>query len=243
MRSVLKMILSYFILLFIPLPVFADDEAGPGQIFINGEAEVKVVPDEVIPVIGKFTKYMNLIFVKKEVDQRTEKIIDIAEKYKIEKKDILKNVIRFESWYEDLDDRDPLAKYYVRNSMVLKIKDKSKFNEILSEVLEACAGYTLDIKFRTTEFKKYKELARSLAYQTAMDEADKQAVELGKKVVKSRIIEENTTPEPYWGWGIKEISYPQMVRSNDGGSSGIDRNTPLVQIKISSKVNMSFELE
>lgn len=243
MISVMRIVLSLLIFLFIPSLVFADDEANPKQFFVTGEVEVSVVPDEIIPVVGKVTKYMNLIFVKKEIDQRTEKIIDIAEKYKIEKKDIRENVIRFESWYEDLDDRDPLAKYYVSNSMVLKIKDKSKFNEILSEVLEACAGYTLNIKFRTTEFIKYKDQVRSLAYQAAIDKADKLAIELGRKVGKIHIIHEKETDQEYWGWDWKSLSNPQMGRYNDGDPSGTNGSTALVQIKISSKINLSFELE
>jgi uncharacterized protein YggE len=74
---------------------------------------------------------------------------------------------------------------------VLEIRDTSIFEDILSDILEAGANYVRDVIFRTTELKKYREQARSHAITAAREKAVKLAKELGQKVGKPYIIQED----------------------------------------------------
>ena len=67
----------FIIVLCFPSSVFAAGKSEPRLITVTGDAEVRVVPDEVILTLGVETWNKELNIAKQENDQRTQKIIDI----------------------------------------------------------------------------------------------------------------------------------------------------------------------
>ncbi|MBN1905101.1 MAG: SIMPL domain-containing protein, partial [Deltaproteobacteria bacterium] len=141
MKFIKKLIISLSIFLSIPLLVFAEDKTDPRLITVYGDAEVRVVPDEIILKLGVDTLNMDLSLAKKENDQRTKKILDVAREYKIEEKHIQTDFISISPEYDySSKGRDEFIGYRVKKSIVLEIRDTSKFEDILSDILEAGAN-------------------------------------------------------------------------------------------------------
>ena len=86
----------------------------------------------------------------------------------------------------------------MRKSIVLTLRDISKFESILSNVLKAGANYVHGVQFRTTELRKHRDEARSLAIKAAQKKANDLAKELGQIVGKPYKIQEN--PSGWWSW-------------------------------------------
>lgn len=135
----------------------------------------------------------------------------------------------------------------MRKSIVLTLRDASKFEDVLSSVLGAGANYVHGIQFRTSELRKHRDQARALAIKAAQEKANDLAKELGQKVGKPYKIQEeqsgwwswyNTWWGSRWGGGMA-----QNVMQNVAGPSGAEGSIALGQINVNAKVTVSFELE
>nr|WP_321268708.1 SIMPL domain-containing protein [uncultured Sulfurimonas sp.] len=171
---------------------------------MTGDAEVRVVPDEVILTLGVETWDKDLNIAKAENDQRTQQIVATAKKFNIAEKHIQTDYINIEPRYEDMYEHKKFIGYFVRKTVVLTIRDTSMFETVLTGVLEAGANYVHGVQFRTTELRKHRDEARSLAIKAAREKANDLAQELGQSVGKPYNIQEN--PSNWWsgyntGWG------------------------------------------
>lgn len=232
---------------FSPHFTFAEDQPGPRLITVTGDAEVRVTPDEVILTLGVETWNKDLSIAKTENDQRIQKIIDIAGKNGIEEKHIQTDYISIEPRYEHQYEHRIFIGYFVRKSIVITLRDISKFENILSGVLEAGANYVHGIQFHTTELRKHRDQARSLAIKAAHEKANDLARELDQKVGKPYKIQENQSGWWSWynsWWGSRwSGGMSQNVIQNTASPSESEGSISLGQIKVNARVTVSFELE
>ena len=101
-------------------------ETSPRLITVTGDADVKVVPDEVILALGIETSDRNLATAKNQNDDRAKKVIAAAQARGIEAKHIQTEQIRVEPRYSD-GYATNLVSYVVRKTIVITLKDISKF--------------------------------------------------------------------------------------------------------------------
>ena len=236
-------ILPFIIVLLYSGMVFAEEKTEPRLITVTGKAEVRVVPDEIILVLGVETQDKDLNVAKNENDRRTGEIFKIAEKYKIEQKHVQTGYINIEPRYDNGYERERFIGYFVKKSVVLTLKDTSQFESLLGDVLKAGANYVHGIQFRTTELRKYRDKARSLAIKAAQEKANMLARELEQKVGRPYSINENPSESwsgynTRWGGGMA-----QNVMQEVAGTSQPDGGIALGQIEINAEVTVSFELE
>ena len=247
MRHIVRTVLPFIIILISPAFVSAVEQPEPRLITVTGDAEVRVVPDEVILTLGVETWNKELNIAKKENDQRTQKVVDVAKKHKIKEKHIQTDYLSIEPRYEHSYEHKKFIGYFVRKSIVITLRDISKFENILTDVLEAGANYVHGVQFRTTELRKHRDQARSLAIKAAQEKANALAKELGQKVGDPYKIQEN--PSGWWSWynswwGSRwSGGMAQNVIQNVDSPSATDSTIALGQIKVNAKVTVSFELE
>ena len=238
---------SVIFLLFCLIPVFAENVSDKSLITVTGDAEVRVIPDEVILTLGIETWNKDLSEAKKENDKIVENLTDFAKKQKIEEKHIQTDHISIEPRYDQQWEHKRFIGYFVRKTIAITLRDTSKFEELLSGVLESGANYVHGIQFQTTELRKYRDEARSLAIKAASEKAVALAAELGQKVGRPHTIQEG-----YANWGSGYGSWwggrmgggmAQNVIQNYQPSVETEGSIALGQIKINAKVIVSFELE
>ncbi len=221
----------------------------PGLITVTGDAEVRVVPDEVILTLGVETWDKELRIAKRQNDERVKAVLALARLAGIESRHIQTDLISLEPRYQDGYERENLIGYFVRKTIVITLKDISQFEDLLTGLLEADVNYIHGIQFRTTELRQHRDQARALAIKAAREKAEALAGELEEQVGKPRTIREDQAG--WWSgygawWGSRWFGGPaQNVIQEVGGNdlAGSDGALAPGQITVRARVTVTFELE
>jgi hypothetical protein len=228
------------------LPVYAENNPNLNMITVSGDAEIKVVPDEVIFNLGVETWDQDLAVAKSENDQRAQKIIKAAKEQKVDEKNIQTDYISIEPEYDDRGNQRKFVDFLVHKNIVITLKDTSKFEELLSAILSAGANYVHGIEFRTTELRKYRDQARALAIKAAQEKAAALAKELGRTIGRPHKIQEGKTDwwSGYNSWrsGYGSQMSQNAIQNTSSPSEG-ESSVALGMISVNANVTVSFELQ
>lgn len=235
------------ILVFVMMPLISSPVQAEEDRVINvtGDAEVRVVPDEVVITLGVETDDMKIDVAKEKNDERVQRVLALTEEYGIEPRHVQTEYIDIEPRY-DYD--DVFLGYFVRKTIVVTLKDISLFEDFLTDALKEGVNYVHGIEFRTTELRKYRDQARDLAIQAAKEKAEDLAGALDQTVGLPQTITENRN----WWWS----SYGSWWGSRRGGSmaQNVIQNVgePAAtgegafapgQVVVQASITVSFELE
>lgn len=224
------------------------DRTDARLITVTGEAEVNVVPDQVILTLGVETSNRQLRLAKSANDEIVKKVFAAAQGRGVAVKDIQTDYINIEPRYRDSYEQRDFVGFFVRKTVVITLRDVMQFEDLLSDVLDAGANYVQGIQFRSTELRKYRDQARSLAIQAAREKAVALAKELGQQVGQpARITEEQNNWWSGYGawWGSSYASsMTQNVIQNAGNAPVLTEGALAPgQISVTARVTVSFELE
>ncbi len=220
----------------------------PRLITVTGDADVRVVPDEVVLTLGVETWNEDLEAAKRENDEHIKRVMDLTQHYEIAPQHIQTDHISIEPRYHDNYEKRDFIGFFARKNIVITLKDTAQFDDLLTDVLGAGVNYVHGIQFRTTALRAHKDQARALAIRAAQEKATALAKELGQSIGEPYTIQENHSGwwSPYnawWGyrWGN---SMAQNVIQEVGGESAItEESIALGQITVNAKVTVSFELK
>jgi len=220
----------------------------PRTVTANGEAEVKVVPDEVVLTLGVETSDKDLTAAKAENDRRIKEVIAAAQGAGVASKDIQTDYIHIEPRYHDSYEHKDFIGYFVQKTAVVTLRNVNKFEDLLSAVLKAGANYVHGIDFRTSELRKHRDQARSLAIKAAREKAEALAGELGQKVGKPRSIQEGyagwwSSYGGWWGRGYGNAASQNVIQQAPGGGSDTEGALAPGTISVKASVSVTFELE
>jgi len=222
------------------------------KITVNGEAVVKVRPDQIIITFGIETWDKNIMAAKQQNNEIMKKAIAVIKESGIEEKNIQTDYLSIEPRYGDTYEKRNFIGYFVRNTLVVTIAEPDKVENLVTGVLQSGVNYIHNIKFQTTEFKKYREQARELALNAAKEKAEKMAGALGQFIGNPIQISEGYGGSNWWyysswsGWGYGSRSnyMSQNVMQNIESNAGeISETIALGKISIKANVNVIFELE
>jgi uncharacterized protein YggE len=234
MKEALRRGLIGFVLFMILVsPVWAANKPGPRLITVTGEAEVRVSPDEVILSLGVETWDKDLALATQENNERVKRIFALAKKYNVAPGHIRTDHISIEPRYKDGEAREDFIGYCVRKTIVLTVRNVSKFEDLLNSALEAGANYVYGVQFRTTKLREYRAQARVLALRAAKEKAKNMAKELGQKVGRPYTIVE----EQY-----ERGMTPNVIQSTGGSPGEVDKSIAMGQVSVNARVRVSFEL-
>lgn len=219
----------------------------PRTITVSGDAEVRVVPDEVILTVGVETWDEDLDTAKEENDDIVQKLLNLVDGYDIDPKLVQTDYVNIEPRYDDYG-RDDFIGYFVRKTIVVTLRDITQFEDVLSSALEAGANYVHGVDFRTTALRKNRDEARALAIHAAEEKATDLAGELDQKVGEPIMIREDRNwwwsgYSSWWGsrWGG---GMAQNVIQNVGeGAFDSEGVTAPGQISVNASVTVEFELK
>ena len=215
---------------------------------VTGEAEVRVVPDEVILTLGIETWDKDLGLAKRQNDGILASVQALTEELDIPPEHVQTDYVSIDPRYRDgyYEQRDFIG-YFVRKNVVITLRDLNRFETLLSGALEAGVNYVHGVEFRTTELRRYRDEARALAINAAREKALALAGELDQKVGDPLSVQEGqagwwSSYNAWWGgrWGS---GMSQNVIQEIGGASVLtDSSLAPGQIKVSARVSASFEL-
>jgi uncharacterized protein YggE len=219
----------------------------PRLITVNGTAEVRVVPDEVLITLGVETWDEDLDRAKRENDRRVRQIVALAKSHGVGEQHIQTDHISIEPRYRDSYEKRDFIGYFVRKTIVITLRDLSRFEDLLASVLQGGVTHVHGIQFRTTELRKYRDEARALAIQAAREKAVALAGELGQEIGQPRTIHEDQASwwswyNSWWGarWGGGMTQ--NVIQEAGGVAMGEDGALAPGQITVNARVTASFEL-
>jgi uncharacterized protein YggE len=224
-----------------------DPAAEQRSVTVTGSSQVLVIPDEVVLTLGVETADLQLANAQKTNDEIVKRVFQVASDMQIDSKYVQTDFINIEPRYQDSYTEKHFIGYFVRKSIVITLKDLTKFEELYSRVLEAGVNYVHGIDFQTSELRKYRDQARALAIQAAQQKAVALAGELAQEVGEPVLIQENSD---YWWsgysswWGSSGAGMYQNVIQNSG-QAPVDTEGTLApgQIAVTANVTVEFDLK
>lgn len=232
--------LSLFIVLVVLVCscVWAAGQDELRYITVTGDAEIRVVPDEVLITTGVQTQDKNLNAAKDQNDKIVREVLAITKKYGIEPKHVQTSQINIEPKYRYYENKKIFEGYQVSKTVIVTLKDMSKFENLFSSMLEQGVNYVYNIAFRTSELRKYRDKARIMAIRAAYEKAKALAGELGQTIGKPYVITENSSGSTF----AQYRQNVQNVMASDGAGSTEGVIAP-GEITVTSSITVKFELQ
>ena len=232
-------------------------QSGSRLITVTGEAQVNVVPDKIEVSVGVQACGDTPAEAKSKQDAIVNKVLAVADKLKIDRRNVQTDNLEIDlvkpevyDWRVCVEDKDP-RRYGARQMIRFTLSDVKKLEPLLARSLEAGAIRVIGVDFQTTELRKYRDQARSMAIKAAKEKAVAMAEGLDQKVGRPYSITEQPTygRDWYyygsWWWGQSGGSSTANAVQNVSAASGAGsvEGVSLGQIAVTAKVNVSFELE
>ena len=221
--------------------------SSPNTISVTGEAEVRVVPDEVVLSLGVETFDKVLKVAKAANDNRIRQTVAIARAAGVPAEHIQTDYIGIEPRHVQHDVARDVVGFVVRKTVVIKLREIAGFEALLSSALEAGVTHVHGVEFRTTELRTHRDRARTLAMTAAREKATMLARDAGHTA--GRVMSIAEASYGYWssygsGWGSRFGSSAQNVVQTFGGASlATDTTLAPGQISIRASVSAVFTLE
>lgn len=228
------------------VPALAHDVDNTRRISVRGEAEVRVPPDTIIITLGIETVDTQLDFARQHNGNAVKKLITAMVGLKIDRSHIQTEFLNIDH-YEKRKSKDEMERWFrCRRTIVVEIRKIEGFEDILSAAFKNGATHVHSIQFRTSELRKYRDQARSIAIRAARDKAVALAGELGQTVGDPLSIGEGYSR--WWSgygswWGSGRYNRMSQNVSQIAGSPSDNGGTIAVgQIAVTAQVSVTFEM-
>ena len=164
---------------------------------VSGTAEIKVVPDSVVFRLSVEKINMKVIVAKKENDESVSQILGVAKKFGIQNKDVKTDFISVSKRYEWIgtgaNRRKNFKGYAVSKTVIIKLKDLTKFEAFFSDILTTGVSEVRGVHFQTSEFQKHRKEMRIKAMKVAKEKAREMAQAIDQTIGRALKISENNS--------------------------------------------------
>ena len=216
---------------------------------VTGDAAINIAPDRVRLNFGVQSRNKALEAAVAQNDATIRRVLAAVRNFQVDAGDIQTESIHVTLGYDSHD--SSLIDYYeVTKGVQVLLRDVSKFEPLLTAVLQAGANHIYDVDFSTSELRKYRDQARALAIKAASEKANDMASAAGLKVAGKPVA---LTAYNYgggsWYSGCCGNRYGaqgfQNVIQNVGSPAGIgdDATVALGKISVTANVTMRFRVE
>ncbi|HEX7313642.1 MAG TPA: SIMPL domain-containing protein [Pyrinomonadaceae bacterium] len=240
MKPTLRAATIAFVILSAVVAAPAQERPEPPHVTVAGEAEVNIAPDEVKfdVTLQSFNKELKL--AKTQTDERLKGLIALAKKHGVAESDTQTNYVKVEPRFKGGDDSKTFLGYWVRKDLVFTLRDVTRAEGLLSEVLDYGVGRINSVTFQTSQMRKYRDQARVMAMKAAQEKAAALASAVGQKIGKAITIEEEM---PNRGGYPPPNMTSNVVSFDRSDSSDSEGTLALGLIKVSARVTVKFVLE
>ena len=228
----------------------------PRLITVTGDAEVRVVPDEVILTLGVQTWDENLQVAKRQNDAIVTRVLALVADHGVDPQHVQTSYIGIEPRYRNgYHEESDFIGFFVHKTIVITLRDLTKFEDLLAASLESGVNYVHGIQFRTTELREHRDSARALrstasaavAIQAAREKAVALAGELGHTIGDPQSIREEqsgwwSSYNAWWGsrWGAGMAQ--NVIQEVGAGAIAGEGSVAPGQISVNARVSVTFEL-
>jgi uncharacterized protein YggE len=206
----------------------------PRTISVVGTAEIQVAPDEAILTLGIESQDKDLAIAKTQNDKRIKKMLAVARDSAVDAKYVQTSALTMGPEYSE--DKIPrLLGYKVSQTVVVTLKDLSRYETLMTNFLRAGVNRVDGIQFIVSDPKKYREEVRVKAVRAAREKAIAMAAELGQTIGKPREIEENANDDATYRGANLFLGYAGKQQGESALPSG--------EVTIRASVRVRFQLD
>jgi uncharacterized protein YggE len=223
----------------------AQDQPQPRTISVTGDSEILVTPDKVVITLGVEIVDKDITEAKKANDRLIKDLIDVAGKYNIAPDDIQTDYISIRPKYDRRDGDDVFIGHFVGRKITFTLKDIAGFDNLMSDFVAIGDIQVQSVQFQTSELRKHRDNARSMAVKAAFEKAAAMAAELGQKIGKPLTVNEQSSRwySPYNYWNQYRGPNPFNAQNVAEAPSGAETPMAAGKISVTASVSASFELE
>ena len=239
-RRTIVALLTSVIFAALVLTSSAQDTCPPPRLIsVVGTAEINVAPDEVIVNVAVETRDKALGAAKSENDLRVKKVLGLARAISVEQKDIETSSLQMQPDYSE--EKIPrLLGYQVSQTIAITLKDLTKYETLMTQLLEAGVNRVDGVRFIVGEDRKYRDEARAKAIIAAKEKAVAMAGQLGQTIGKPWVISEEHGGNVF---SYAALANSIQTRSEGGGGDAEESTVAPGQVTIRASVDVSFLLE
>ena len=212
---------------------------------VSGSAVVKVVPDLVTIQLGVTSNDTSPQGVYDRNTAAIKKVMAAIRLLGVADKDLSTDFYLIHPVYEDYSSLD-IKGYRIDNTIVVNLKDVSKVSQVLAAALSAGANEVVDVQFKTSQLRQYRDQARDLATKAAHEKARDLAGAAGAQMGCVLNIDENSWSTYGSPWSGRYQLQTQNVLQNASGNDqppSDDGPISLGQIAVQAEVQVRFSLK
>lgn len=229
-------------------PAIAQENIAPAArqrlIAVSGDADVKVVPDQVIFTLKLTTSDADLAKAKSLNNERVKGVKAVAALNKINPRDVQIDFLSIEPNYSR-------RTFTVSRRLTVTLREPAKFDDVLTRMVQNNRANEVEgIDFRTSQLRKFRDQARLLAIQAAREKAVALAGALGAKVGKPVSIREGGSSDYSWYrysnyyGGARAYAQNAQISINSSVAAGTPEGSYAPgQIAVNAQISVEFELE
>ncbi len=206
------------------------------SISVFGASEVKVAPNQVVLRVGVRAQSKVLSAAVEQQRLQIKQAIALAISNGVEEKDN-RTAYLFISPFRE---KGGVDSYYANRDIAITLQDPSRFDALLTALMQSGVNEAYGIEFKNTELRKYRDQARAQALTAAKEKASAMASQLGRKLGNVLSTEEEDA-ESRGCWGQPVLARNGLPQAPGGG--GADSSLALGQISVEARLKVRFELE
>jgi uncharacterized protein len=236
--------------LFLLLPATTRAQFGHNSanaISVNGDAEVQVAPDLVTISVGAEGRHAQLAAARAANDASIRAIMAAAALHGVARADLQSDFVEVQPIYARAEDASP-AHYRVHKAITVTLRDVSRFDRLLTALINAGANQVYGVEFQTSELRKHRDAARDAAVKAALEKGAALAAAAGLKVGKPTSISSNNwfSGSRYGRWRShsygNEFAAQNVMVSGNTASASTGLFSP-GRISIRTDVTLTLPLE
>lgn len=240
-----KLALIFALLLLVAGSTLAQTNIEPPLITVTGQAEVRVPPDEVLFTLAVENVDKDMLIANQRTDASVKQILAIAHKNNVKPEDVQTSQISVQPKYNtddmDYDARNRVKRvligYEVSKTVVIRLRDISRFDELLADVLKAGITRLSNLQFMDSQIRKHRDEARRMAIRAAREKAQLLAGEIGQSIGLAYSITEYT-PD----YGRASGTY-QNATTTAGEPSESESAISPGSLSVTAQVTVRFRLQ
>jgi len=240
----MKRMTAFLFILCAGFAAFAQNGIEPPLITVTGQAEVRVPPDEVLFTLEVENVDKDMLVANKRTDDVVKQVLSLARKHNIKPEDVQTSYISVEPKYstDDLDDearrktKRVMIGYEVSKTIVIRLREISRFDELLADVLKAGITRLSNLGFRNSQIRQHRDQARVMAIKAAQEKAKLLAREVGQSIGPAYSISE-------YAGDVGRSNFAQNSTTVISGDlSDNDSATAPGSISVTAQVTVRFRL-
>jgi uncharacterized protein YggE len=152
------------------------------HIYVEGSAEIEVVPDEMTLTLGLSAENMDVGVAKAEVDERSVQLIATLKKMNIEARDIATTALQVTPVYDYVEGKQVPRGSRVYRQVDITLRNLEKYGELMQALMDAKISNTVDTSLAVSDEKVVSDQALIKALEDARARAAALVESQGRKL-------------------------------------------------------------